>query len=389
MDEINRCNPVLVDEKDDFTELTEYICCQLYERNITSTYLASIVLDGIQLFIVNVSSFIYKLDFYSSSIVMMLTVENDHDKNFAQLIQCFEKLQEFNLLTNTSHIYDIIIEHTKNKKRTALVYQSLFNLILNTTNGKHYLDLIYPLVEMLLFQETDELLQWDKKDCALQFLIRLIKINQGFEYDKYPSWFNHEFLQCIIEKFVHHCNEYIQSSLINFLAMLIQYDFISPFDHCLTTNFIQLTQCSLGDIVRCSLSHAWYIILSKAKNDKISKIKNNHPFSFGLNTNFDSLFNIVRAQIPLLVGDGGHETEIQCLRLIELLGNNDKKLENILDFLVNDGCSNEIRERARRLLCISNDKVIEQKKDEILDDEFSTILHWFEHPDEHIILDCD
>ncbi|CAF2780559.1 unnamed protein product, partial [Rotaria sp. Silwood2] len=32
---------------------------------------------------------------------------------------------------------------------------------------------------------------------------------------------------------------------------------------------------------------------------------------------------------------------------------------------------------------------IEKKSNEILEDELSSILHWLEHPDEHMILDCD
>ncbi|CAF4992335.1 unnamed protein product, partial [Rotaria magnacalcarata] len=70
------------------------------------------------------------------------------------------------------------------------------------------------------------------------------------------------------------------------------------------------------------------------------------------------------AQVPLLIGDGGHETEIQCLRLIEFIGKKDKGLDNILEFLMNDGCSNEIKEKASQLLSISNDKTTEKKNDE-------------------------
>ncbi|CAF5196992.1 unnamed protein product, partial [Rotaria magnacalcarata] len=51
---------------------------------------------------------------------------------------------------------------------------------------------------------------------------------------------------------------------------------------------------------------------------------------------------------------------------------------------MNDGCSNEIKEKASQLLSISNDKTTEKKNDEILDDELTSILHWLEHPDEHM-----
>ncbi|CAF1935917.1 unnamed protein product [Rotaria magnacalcarata] len=376
---------ILVNGKDEFNELTESICCLLYERNIQSMDLASIVLDCVQTFIVNSNSFIYKLDFYSSTILMMLVEEHDHDKNFAQLINCYEKLEEFNLLMNTNNnFYAIIINQVKKKKRTTLVYQSLFSLILNATNKKAHFESIHSIVETLLFQDTDPLLQWDNQDCVLHFLIQFIK------QDEYPSWFTNQFLQRIIEKFVHNTNEYVQGSLIDFLATLIEYDFISPLDNYLTTNFIQLTHYSLGDVVRCSLAHAWYIILTKATEKFLNEKKeNDYQFSFGINTNFDSLLTVVMAQVPLLIGDGGHETEIQCLRLIEFIGKKDNGLDNILEFLMNDGCSNEIKEKASQLLSISNDKTTEKKNDEILDDELTSILHWLEHPDEHMVLDCD
>ncbi|CAF1962284.1 unnamed protein product [Rotaria magnacalcarata] len=376
---------ILVNGKDEFNELTESICCLLYERNIQSMDLASIVLDCVQTFIVNSNSFIYKLDFYSSTILMMLVEEHDHDKNFAQLINCYEKLEEFNLLMNTNNnFYAIIINQVKKKKRTTLVYQSLFSLILNATNKKAHFESIHSIVETLLFQDTDPLLQWDNQDCVLHFLIQFIK------QDEYPSWFTNQFLQRIIEKFVHNTNEYVQGSLIDFLATLIEYDFISPLDNYLTTNFIQLTHYSLGDVVRCSLARAWYIILTKATEKNLNEKKeNDYQFSFGINTNFDSLLTVVMAQVPLLIGDGGHETEIQCLRLIEFIGKKDNGLDNILEFLMNDGCSNEIKEKASQLLSISNDKTTEKKNDEILDDELTSILHWLEHPDEHMVLDCD
>ncbi|CAF1314707.1 unnamed protein product, partial [Rotaria sordida] len=81
----------------------------------------------------------------------------------------------------------------------------------------------------------------------------------------------------------------------------------------LTTNFIQLTHYSPGDVVRYSLAHRWFIILTKAIDKNINKIKEiNYYFSFGLNTNFNSLLTIIINQIPLLIEDDGHETEIQC-----------------------------------------------------------------------------
>ena len=319
---------------------------------------------------------------------MMLTGENNHDKNFAQLMNCFEKLQEFNF--STSNLDDIIIDHVKNKTRITLVYQSFFNLILNSTNRKCYLKSIDSIIDSLLFQDTDQLLQWDNKDCVLHFLIQLIKKTKISDHEEFPTWLTNEFLQRIIEKLVHNTNEYVQGSLIDFLATLVEYDLLSPLDNHLTSNFIQLTEYSLGDVVRCALAHAWYIILTKANVDHtIKATEYNYRFSFGLNTNLDSLTTMVIAQIPRLVGDGGHETEIQCLRLIEFLGEKSNELENVLDFLINDGCSNEIKEKARRLSSIPNDKITEKKNDEILEDELCSILHWLDHPDEHMILDCD
>jgi hypothetical protein len=306
----------------------------------------------------------------------MLIEENDNDKNFAQLINCFDRLREFGLLMN-DNLYNIIIHHVKNNKRITSVYQSLFNLILNSsTNRKDYLESIVSIIELLLFQDTDQFLQWDTKDCVLHFLIKLSKITKT----EFPSWFTNEFLRQIIENFVHNTNEYIQGSLIDFLSTLIEYDLLSPLDNYLTTNFIQLTQYSLGDVVRCALAHAWFIILTKS-ND----IKHHYPFSFESNIDRNLLLNIIIAQIPLLIGDGGHETELQCLRLIESLGIKNKELEIVLDFLRHDGCSNEIKEQASRLLSITNEVQI----NEILEDEFHSILHWLEHPDEHMILDCD
>lgn len=317
----------------------------------------------------------------------MLTEENHPDKTFAQLINCYEKLQ---LVNTNNNLFDIIINQVKTKRRTTLVYQSLFNLLLHTKNRKDYLESIYSIIESILFQDIDQSLQWDEQDCILHFLIELIKQNKSIDHDECPSWFTNQFLRRIIEKFVHNNNEYVQGSLIDLLAILIQYDFISPLDDCLTKNFIQLTEYSLGDVVRCALAHAWFIILTKATEMNMNeKEDQTYKFSFGLNTNIDSLRTIIIRQIPLLIGDGGHETELQCLCLIEFIGRKDCGLENILDFLVNDGSSDEIKEKAKKLLSISNDGSIEKKNIEILDDELSSVLHWLEHPDEHMILDCD
>ena len=135
--------------------------------------------------------------------------------------------------------------------------------------------------------------------------------------------------------------------MIEFLGTIIESDLLSPFDNYLITNFIQLTQHALGDVVRCALAHVWNIILIKTTTHQ-----QQYQFSFGININHDSLLTILIAQIPLLIGDGGHQTEIQCLRLIESIAMKNKDLDNVLEFLHTDGCSNEIKDKAGRLLSI-------------------------------------
>ncbi|UJR08559.1 hypothetical protein I4U23_012820 [Adineta vaga] len=365
-----------IEHEDEFGELTEYLCCKLYERTTDSIALATIVFDAIQPFILDSKSFLYKLDFYSLSIRKMLLGDKHSDKILAQLIVCLEKLQQ----SNNNESIQMIIDQVKMKIRSTFVYQSLFSLILNTMNNKDYLESIESIIEILLFQDTDQLLQWDNKDCVLHFLIQLVKSSN---ISQLPSWFTNDFLRQLIDKLVHNTNEYIQGDLIDFLATLVECDLLSPMDNHLTSNFIQLTEYSLGDVVRCALAHAWYIILTKATNDQT--LEKHYQFSFGDNSKDNSLSTIVINQIPLLIGDGGQETEIQCLRLIEFLGSKTKELENVLDFLVNDGCSNEIKEKASHLLS----RPIVKKTEEILEDELSSVLHWLEHPDDHMILDCD
>ncbi|CAF0796308.1 unnamed protein product [Adineta ricciae] len=366
-------NEQTMSQEDEFGDLTEYLCCQLYEQGIDPTTVASTVFNVIHPFIVDSSSFLYKLDFYSSTISKMLVGDHYSDKLLAQLIVCFEKLQQSNEVS-----IKILIDHVKTRPQTTPVYQALFSLILHTTNNKDYLEAVGTIIETLTFQDLDQLFQWDKKDCVLHFLIQLVKASTDL-----PSWLTIEFLQRLVEKLVHNTNEYIQGGLIDFLATLVECSLLSPFDNYLTSNFIQLTEDSLGDVVRCALAHAWYIMLIKANVNPTGE--NKYEFSFGNNINENSLSTTVINQIPLLIGDGGQETEIQCLQLIEYLGPRTKELESVLDFLVNDGCSDEIKEKASRLLS----KPIQKKMEEILEDELSSVLHWLEHPDEHMILDCD
>ena len=303
---------------------------------------------------------------------MLNREKNENDKHFAQLINCFDKLVDL----HNRNLYERIINEVKKKERSTIVYQSLFNLILHSSNRNDYLESIDSIIEKLLFEDIEQLFQWDKKDCVLHFLIQLTIA----EKKQFPSWFNNQFLQRIIETFVLNNNEYIQGSLIDFLGTLVEHDLLSPFDQYLTSNFIQLSQYSLGDVVRCALAHAWFIILTKSNS-----IHSNYPFSFGANTSRHLLVINIIAQIPLLIGDGGHETEIQCLRLIESLEMKTNELLPVLDFLLNDGSSNEIKIQAARLLSIPSAK----QTNEILEDELHSILHWLEHPDEHMILDCD
>ena len=368
-------------------ELTEHVCCQLFERDIVSADLACLVVDAIQPFTLHSHSFIYKLDFYSTTIAMMLKGEIGNEKQYAQLMCCLDKLHEFHPSVDclTKDLCDTIIHRVLEKRRSTIVYQSLLNLILHVPQSTVYLELMVPMLEILLFEENEQWLQWDRKDCALHFLIQLVQTSK----DKtYPSWFTEAFLRRVIEKLVHHSSEYIQGSLIDLLGALVECDLLSPLDDYLTSNFVQLTQHSLADVVRCALAHAWYIVLTKS-NDR-SHSAQPHRFSFGTTISHESLRSTVTAQIPLLIGDGGHETEIQCLRLIEYIGVENQPLANVLDFLVSDGCSDEIKSQARRLLLpTANAPIGEKKSNEILEDELSSILHWLDHPDEHMILDCD
>jgi hypothetical protein len=68
-------------------------------------------------------------------------------------------------------------------------------------------------------------------------------------------------------------------------------------------------------------------------------------------------------------------------------------LDDVLDFLAHDGCSEQIQRQARRLLfpemSKEDDVQVENKTKERFEDELASILHWFEHPDEHMTLDCD
>ena len=126
--------------------------------------------DNLQSIIINRNSFIYKLDFYSTTIVKMLEEENCSEKVYAQLMNCLDRLEILN-----EDLYKRIIDYVKKKKRSIVVYQAFFNLI----EKKDYLESIYSIIETLLFQETDQLLQWDNQDCILHFLIQLIKKGQN------------------------------------------------------------------------------------------------------------------------------------------------------------------------------------------------------------------
>ena len=361
--ESNDESPVRIDE------LTEYICCRLYERNIDGNHLASIVLDALQPFIIHSDSFLYQLDFYRPTILKMLTRENPQEKTFAQLIICAGKFSQ--------SIDEHLIEEITKKKRSILVYQAFFDYLLHSTNRTIYLEKIHSIIQLLLLEKLDPLYQWDHQDCILHFLKQL---SQMSESNQYPSWLTNDFLHQLIEQFVHSNNEYLQGSLIDLLSSLIERKHLSPLDDYLTKNFIQLTDYSLGDVVRCALAHAWFIILIQSNTPD-----QQYRFSFGSIIDRNCLIQIIIEQIPLLIGDGGQETEVQCLHLIESLGMKNEQLEKVLEFLFNDGASKEIKEHAGRLL----EKTVEKKKNDLLQDEFQSILHWLEHPDEHMILDCD
>ena len=115
--------------------------------------------------------------------------------------------------------------------------------------------------------------------------------------------------------------------------------------------FVQFSDESLGDVVWCALAHAWFILLTKSRE----------------------------------------ETERQCLWLIASI--RDRRLDDVLDFLALDGRFEKIQYRARRLLFLEmnneKDVEIEKKTNERFQDELASILHRFERPDKHMTLDCD
>ena len=373
IEEIDETESFAADQTEPFSELTEYICTRLYERNIEPRDLASIMLDAIQPLIIHPECFLYQLDFYAPTIMKMLIGQNREEKTFAQLITCLDRLRG----SIEENFDEVIVEQVMKKKRSTVVYRAFFDYILHSTNRTSIAEKIQPIVELLLFEKLDPLFQWDNQDCVLHFLKQLSQICLA-------KWLTTEFLHRIVEQFVHNTNEYIQGSLIDLLASLVAEHHLSPFDHYLTSNFIQLTDYSLGDVVRCALAHAWLIILTQSNSPRPSH--HSYQFSFGTNIDRQSLTTIISEQIPLLIGDGGQQTEVQCLQLIETLETRTKELEKVLEFLYNDGCSNEIKEHAGRLLGRTTN---EKKMNEILEDEFRSILHWLEHPDEHMILDCD
>lgn len=362
--------PIEFDDEESSDELTEYICCRLYERNIDGNVLAGIVLDALQPFISHSDSFIYQLEFYRPTIMKMFMRDNLPEKTFAQLIICAEKFSP----TIDEHLTEKLIEDLRKKNYSAFVYQALFDYLLHCPNRIIHLEKIHSIIEYLLLKKLDPLYQWDHQDCLLHFLKQICETQQ------YPSWFNNEFLRQLIEQFVHSTNEYLQGSLIDLFSSLIERQHLSPMDDYLTKNFIQLTDDSLGDVVRCALAHVWLIILIQ------SNTSNEHyRFSLGSNIDRENLIEIINKQIPLLIGDGGQETEVQCLHLIQSLERINEQLKKVLEFLFNDGASKEIKEHAGRLL----GKTMMNEMNDILEEEFQSILHWLEHPDEHMILDCD
>ena len=357
------------DSNEKYIELMESICCYLFDNQIEFNDLISMILENLQTFIQNQQSFIYEFDFYSSTIVKVLN-ENliNEEKSFALLINCLTYLE-----VDREKTYDKLLIYIQQQPRQTIVYQAFFRFILLCSID---FEGIEPIVDYLLFQHVDTLFQWDKYDCVLQFLIEFIRTKSI-----YPSWLNIDLFRRIIERFISHTNEYVQANLIELFACLIQCELLSPFDEYLTKNFVELTQNSLGDVVRRALAHAWHVILTK------STVSNRtYRFSFGNEIDEKILKQIILEQIPRLIGDAGYETEMQCLELIRLIRNETNDLNDVLEFLSNDGCSNEIKSQARMIL---EEKIFKNEKNEILEDEYVSILHWLEHPDEHLVLDCD
>lgn len=362
-------------DDDDEEEFIASICCQLFTREISSIDLSSIVLDALHPFIDDQQSFVYQLDFYPSTIRTMLTSPIEDEKTYSHLLRCFQQLTVQSI--SDDDLVELIFSRVNEKHRSTLIYQSFFDLI---RTKSFVVERMSKIVDDLLFEHKDLLFQWDKKDCALHFLKELVSDGDC------PSWLNEIFVRRVIETLLHHTNEYIQASLIDLLASLVQSNLLSPVDTYLNTILVQFTDESLGDVVRCALAHAWLILLNKSREET----RESYRISFGEHVNPPSfVVNTVIAQIPRLIGDAGQETERQCLRLIESVGT-DRQLDDVLDFLAHDGCSEEIQRQARRLLFKEmSDDGIENKTKERFQDELAAILHWFEHPDEHMTLDCD
>ena len=307
----------------------------------------------------------------------MLAAPIEHEKSYSHLLCALEHQSSIDM-----DLCELIFYRVNEKRHSTLIYQSFFRFILQRSLATSFAERMSKMVADLLFEEKELLFQWDKKDCALHFLGELV------QRQICPSWLNESFLRRVMESLLQHTNEYIQASLIHLLASLVRAKLLSPFDSHLNNTFVQFTGDSLGDVVRCALAHGWSILLTKSREATLDSYR----FSFGEDVDPRWLVKTVIAQIPRLIGDAGQETERQCLRLIESIGEKDEQLDEVLVFLRDDGCSEEIQRQARRLLfpqIIEEDSNNENKAKERFEDQLASILHWFEHPDEHMTLDCD
>lgn len=313
----------------------------------------------------------------------MLTSPIEHEKSYGQLVRCLEHLSV--PTESDDELVELIFSRLNENEHSTSLYQAFFALVLGRKLGV-VIERMAKIVADLLFDENEVLFQWDKKDAALHFLDELIGNGQR------PSWLDEIFVRRVIERLLHHTNEYVQAGLINLLVGLVRSDLLSPLDPYLSSILVQFTDESLGDVVRCALAHAWLILVDKSRE---KSTPSSYRIVFAEQMNATPLADTVSVQIPRLIGDAGQETERQCLRLIESIAGEGRRFDDVLHFLAHDGCSEQIQRRARQLLFPEmnrdDDKEtrVEHKSKERFEDELASILHWFEHPDEHMTLDCD
>ncbi|CAF0997005.1 unnamed protein product, partial [Didymodactylos carnosus] len=358
---------------------------------------------------------------------------NMNEQNLTLLVNCLHFIIKFsfheinnNNTINTNNLLNKVSQYCLLRDNSWSVYDSILKLILDNNLNEYIYsktNIIKIMLEKLLFDNNEQhQQQWNAKECAIQFLIKFIdKYN---EQKTFPSWLTNDFVNNMVRKLINDNNEYIQGSLIDFITKLLEHNLLNPNDTYIKENLIELIKHTLGDVVRCSLANAWYTLLERT-HANVEKHQKEYYFQFMKSKNitdeltalFDNM-KIISHYLSLLVGDGGQETELICCKLVELLliyhnKYNNKKNEaiinedeiiNVLNYFINDGCTNEIKQRALNLSKQSS-AVIEEfekykqthnidtdqqiKKIDNYIDEFKSILNWLQNPCEHMVLDCD